>query len=31
VNLLGLSFGVGPSGLKLPFIGRIGPQVTAAP
>jgi hypothetical protein len=31
VNLLGLSFGVGPSGVKLPFIGRIGPQVTAAP
>jgi len=26
VNLLGLSFGVGPSGLKLPFIGRIGPD-----
>lgn len=25
LNLLGLSFGVGPSGLKLPFIGRIGP------
>jgi len=23
-NLLGLSFGVGPSGIKLPFIGRIG-------
>jgi hypothetical protein len=25
VNLLGLSFGLGPSGLKLPMIGRIGP------
>jgi hypothetical protein len=24
LNLLGLSFGVGPSGIKLPFIGRIG-------
>lgn len=24
VNLLGLSFGVGPSGIKLPFVGRIG-------
>lgn len=24
VNLLGLSFGLGPSGLKLPFVGRIG-------
>jgi hypothetical protein len=24
VNVLGLSFGLGPSGLKLPFIGRIG-------
>jgi hypothetical protein len=23
-NLLGLSFGVGPSGIKLPFVGRIG-------
>jgi len=25
VNLLGLSFGLGPSGLKLPLIGRLGP------
>jgi hypothetical protein len=25
VNLLGLSFGLGQSGLKLPFIGRLGP------
>jgi hypothetical protein len=24
LNLLGLNFGVGPSGLKLPFVGRIG-------
>jgi hypothetical protein len=24
LNLLGLNFGVGPNGLKLPFIGRIG-------
>jgi len=24
LNVLGLSFGVGPSGIKLPFIGRIG-------
>ena len=24
VNLLGLNFGVGPNGLKLPFVGRIG-------
>jgi hypothetical protein len=24
VNVLGLSFGLGQSGLKLPFIGRIG-------
>ena len=26
VNVLGLSFGIGQSGLKLPFIGRIGPD-----
>jgi hypothetical protein len=26
-NLLGLNVGLGPSGLKLPFIGRIGPGV----
>ena len=25
VNLLGLKFGVGPSGLKLPLLGRLGP------
>jgi hypothetical protein len=25
VNVLGLSFGLGQSGLKLPFIGRLGP------
>ena len=25
VNLLGLNFGVGPSGLKLPLLGRLGP------
>jgi len=25
VNLLGLSFGVGPSGVKLPLLGRLGP------
>ena len=24
VNLLGLNFGVGPSGLKLPLLGRVG-------
>jgi hypothetical protein len=29
LNLLGLSFGVGRSGLKLPFIGRIGPDRSA--
>jgi hypothetical protein len=26
VNLLGLSFGIGQSGLKLPFVGRVGPS-----
>ena len=26
LNLLGLSFGVGPSGVKLPLVGRIGPS-----
>ena len=26
VNLLGLSFGVGPSGVKLPLLGRLGPS-----
>jgi hypothetical protein len=30
LNVLGLSFGVGPSGLKLPLIGRIGPSRVAA-
>ena len=25
LNVLGLNVGLGPSGLKLPFIGRIGP------
>jgi len=29
VNILGLSFGVGPSGIKLPFIGRLGGGVTS--
>ena len=27
VNLLGLSFGVGPSGVKLPLLGRLGPAI----
>jgi hypothetical protein len=35
LNLLGLNFGVGPNGLKLPFVGRIGgfrpAQAAAAP
>jgi hypothetical protein len=31
VNVLGLAFGVGQSGLKLPFIGHIGPGVGATP
>jgi len=26
VNLLGLNFGVGPSGVKLPLLGRLGPS-----
>ena len=26
VNILGLSFGIGPSGLKLPLVGRLGVQ-----
>jgi hypothetical protein len=26
VNVLGLSFGLGQSGLKLPFVGRVGPS-----
>ena len=31
VNLLGLSIGLGPSGLKLPLLGRLGPARAAAP
>ena len=30
VNILGLNVGLGPSGLKLPLIGRIGPGITPA-
>jgi len=31
INLLGLNFGVGPSGVKLPFVGRVGaPRLGAA-
>ena len=30
VNVLGLNFGVGPSGIKLPLVGRIGPSRGAA-
>lgn len=30
LNVLGLSFGVGPSGLKLPFVGRIGAERSVA-
>jgi hypothetical protein len=31
LNILGLNFGVGPSGLKLPMVGRIGaPRIPAA-
>jgi hypothetical protein len=29
LNLLGLNFGIGPSGLKLPILGRIGPSRVA--
>jgi hypothetical protein len=29
LNLLGLNFGVGPSGVKLPIVGRIGPARVA--
>ena len=29
LNLLGLNFGIGPSGLKLPIVGRIGPSRVA--
>jgi len=31
VNLLGLSFGIGQSGLKLPFVGHIGGRYVARP
>ena len=31
VNLLGLSVGLGPSGLKLPLLGRLGPARAAPP
>ena len=30
LNILGLNIGLGPSGLKLPFVGRIGPAVAPA-
>ena len=30
LNLLGLNFGIGPGGLKLPIVGRIGPSRTPA-
>jgi uncharacterized protein DUF3750 len=30
VNILGLNIGLGPRGLNLPFVGRIGPAVRAA-
>jgi hypothetical protein len=30
LNLLGLNFGVGPSGLKLPLVGTLGPSRTFA-
>jgi hypothetical protein len=30
LNVLGLNVGLGPSGLKLPFVGRIGPAITPA-
>jgi len=30
LNILGLNVGLGPSGLKLPLIGRIGPAITPA-
>jgi hypothetical protein len=29
LNLLGLSFGLGPTGIKLPIVGRIGPRLEA--
>jgi len=33
LNLLGLSFGIGPHGLRLPFVGTLGParSFAAAP
>jgi hypothetical protein len=30
LNVLGLNLGLGPSGLKLPLIGRIGPSIAPA-
>lgn len=30
LNILGLNIGVGPGGLKLPFVGRIGPAIVPA-
>jgi hypothetical protein len=30
LNLLGLNIGLGPSGFKLPFVGRIGPGIVPA-
>jgi Protein of unknown function (DUF3750) len=30
INVLGLNVGVGPSGIKLPFVGRIGPAIAPA-
>jgi hypothetical protein len=29
-NLLGLNFGIGPGGLKLPLVGRIGPSASSS-
>ena len=31
INVLGLNLGVGPSGLKLPLVGRIGPAIKHVP
>ncbi len=31
LNLLGLNFGVGPSGLRLPLVGTLGPSRSFAP
>jgi hypothetical protein len=30
INLLGLNFGVGPGGVKLPLVGFVGPRVPPA-